>query len=138
MDRKTCLFFFLIIILILTGTSTDILEDNKNTNVNADDKCSSSFECSTGCCYDGICSEKSECKKRMLYAYLASGVITVVVLILSIVYLFIHIKGTRENVKLIREKMQKNQQVESEKMNFIRQRTTEIEEKEDDFTPADT
>lgn len=134
MERKMTFYFFIFITLLSLAYSADLLDETINTNINADQTCTSSFECTTGCCYNDICSEKSECKKRMLYAYLASGAVTILVVILSIVYLFIHIKSTRENVKSIREKMQISQQQESEKMNLIKQKTAEIEGREESFS----
>jgi len=134
MDRKIALYFFIFCTLLSFSYSAELLSETFRSNINADQQCSSSFECTTGCCYNYICSDRSECKKRMLYAYLSSGVITIIVVILSIIYLFVHIKSTRENVKSIREKMQQTQKEESEKMNLVKQRTTEIEGQEESFS----
>lgn len=82
---------------------------NSQTFKNEGESCVSSFECSTACCSSGKCGSKDSCSKIILSAYLICAAASLVILIITGLYLFLQIRETKRNVIHIKEKVsQKN------------------------------
>lgn len=68
--------------------------------------CISSLECkSTGCCKKGECVDTSTCKSSVRTVYIAVSLVGFVFIVITIIYYITSIKETRENVRIIRQKM---------------------------------
>ena len=75
--------------------------------------CTSNFNCidkininqSSICCIDGVCVSHDICIQRNRYTYLISGMVGVLITILTIIYFLLTIRNSRKNVLEIKKNL---------------------------------
>lgn len=99
---KVSKLFFLITVLSISALVTINSQPSFKNN---DEACVSSFECSSACCSSGKCGSKDSCSKIVLDAYLICAGASILILLITGLYLFLQIRETKRNVIKIKEKV---------------------------------
>jgi hypothetical protein len=61
--------------------------------------CNSNFSCSSFCCLDDVCKDKSFCEKERNKVYIGVGIVAICFLLGSIIYLFVMLRGISVSMK---------------------------------------
>lgn len=95
---KTGLLIFMIVF-------TSYCRAGSLTYLANESKCVSSFQCDSGCCSNGSCKDKDDCDSLIRRVYVICGVMSLIILGITTLYLFLQIRETKKNVVLIKEKI---------------------------------
>ena len=75
--------------------------------------CKTNFECSSFCCLDDVCKEKSFCEKERNKVYIGVSIVAICFLIGSIIYLFVMLRGISVTMK--QKRLDVQQQIQDAK-----------------------
>lgn len=81
-------------------------------------KCESSLECNDSiCCQNGFCVDNEKCQANKLKVYVAVGILGLIFIILSFIYLYFVISESKKNVDKMRENNEIKGNIEMQKIN---------------------
>lgn len=91
------------LVLIITLFNSYISKD-----INKDDKiyCKSAFDCVNSlCCINNVCKDNDMCQNVNKLVYLIIGLLGIIFITITVIYMLLTIKEAKRNVKVIQEKV---------------------------------